>query len=100
MDAAQCYARLREYCLGLLEAWAGYGLEERFSFAEKRRIPLRRVEAALILISNLPERAGQGDYPPLAASVESGELEFLKRDVDPLGHSLGQYARRMAGPGA
>ena len=68
-------------------------------FAEKRGEKLRRIEAALILISNLPESASRSDYGPLAASFESGELSFLSMDLDSQGIPLSAYARRMSSAG-
>jgi hypothetical protein len=99
VSPAQAYARLREHCLGILEAWKGFDLEARFGFAEKRGEKLRRIEAALILISNLPEKAGPADYGPLATSFESGELSFLAKDLDSRGVALSAYADRMASKG-
>lgn len=96
LGAGEAYARLRRYCLGVLEAWRGFDLEARFAFAERRGERLRRIEAALILISNLPEKAGPSDYGPLAASFESGELSFLAGDLDAEGIALRDYARRMS----
>lgn len=91
----EAYARLRGYCLTILEDWKGFDLEGRFAFCEKRGTKLRRVEAALILISNLPEKAAPADYPALASSFECGELEFLSGDFDAEGFSLSDYAVRM-----
>ncbi len=95
----QAYARIRDRCRGILAEWAGLDLEGRVAFAEKRGTRLRRVEAALILISNLPDAAGPADYGPLAASFESGELAIFAGDQDEEGRRLGAYARRMASKG-
>jgi hypothetical protein len=99
IDPGQAYARLRDRCRGILADWAGLDLEGRVAFAEKRGTRLRRVEAALILISNLPDAAGPADFGPLAASFESGELAIFAMDEDAEGHRLGAYARRMASKG-
>jgi hypothetical protein len=95
IDPEEAYSRLRKYCLALLEDWKDFDLENRFAFCEKRGTRLRRVEAALILISNLPEKAAPADYGVLASSFESGELEFLAGDLDSEGFSLSSYALRM-----
>lgn len=95
VGAGEAYARLRQACLALLVEWAGYGLEERVAFAEKRGARLRAVEAAMILVSNLPERLGAADRAPLAASFESGELAILGRDRDREGYALAECARRL-----
>ena len=92
----QAYARIRDRCRGILSDWAGLDLEGRVAFAEKRGTRLRRVEAALILISNLPDTAGPSDYGPLAASFESGELAVFAMDEDAEGFRLGACARRLA----
>ncbi len=95
IDAQEAYRILRDACRNILADWADYDLEKRFAFAESLSTPLRRIEAGLILISQLPESLRPEDRPSLAASFKNGELAFLASKQTDSGFNLGDYARRL-----